>query len=120
MKTNGTGCGNLVEAIRSGKVPGRSPERTWAGPGCGAPCMVCDQPINPDELEYELEFAPGIDSEQPEGHHAHIACFATWETERRKLESQRDTNKAIQLSGEIPETRLAHDESEISDSGGPA
>jgi len=116
MSGNGTVHGNLLEAIRSGKLPGRSPERTWAGPGCGAPCMICGELINAAELEYELEFS-GADRQQPEGHHIHIACFWAWETERRKLELNRGTEKAMQLSAEVAEARLAEDEREISGSG---
>ena len=73
MSGNGTVRDNLREAIRSGKLPGQSPQRTWAGQGCGAPCMICGHAINADELEYELEFAPGADRKQPEGRHIHIA-----------------------------------------------
>jgi hypothetical protein len=117
MSGNGTVHGNLLEAIRSGKLPGRSPERTWAGPGCGALCMICGEPVNADELEYELEFAPGGHSKRPEGHHLHVGCFWAWETERHKLELNRGTEKAMQLSAEVAEARLAEDEREISGSG---
>jgi len=117
MSENGKVRDNLLDAIRSGKLPGRSPERTWAGRGCGAACMICGQPINADELEYELEFAPSADSKKQEGNHIHIACFWAWETERQKLEAQRGTENAIQLSREVAETRLAEDEQE---GGGPA
>ena len=119
MSGNGTVRDSLLEAIRSGKLPSRSPERTWAGRGCGDPCMVCDQRINADELEYELEFAPGADSKQPEGRHIHLGCFSAWETERQKVQSNGGAEQAIELSGEVAETRLAQDESEISGSGGP-
>jgi hypothetical protein len=111
---------HLQEAIRSGKLPNRSPERTWAGRSCGVPCAICGQRINPDELEYELEFAPGDDSEQPEGHHLHIGCFWAWETERQKPQSKRGTERAIGLSGEVVETRLADDDRQTSGSRGRA
>jgi hypothetical protein len=117
MSGNGTLGDNLLEAMRSGKLPDRSPERTWAGQGSGAPCTICGRPINADEMEYELEFAPRADTRQPEGHHIHIACFWAWETERRKLQSTRGTRPTIELSDEVAETRLAEDESEISGSG---
>src|SRR5688572_19013869 len=119
MSADGTARDNVLEAIRGGKLPGRSPHRTWAGPGSGAPCMTCGQRINPDELEYELEFAPGDDNQQPV-HHVHISCFQAWETERQKLELNGSTGKAVQLSSEVAETRLVQDEWEVSGSGGPA
>lgn len=69
-------------AIRGGKLPGRSPDRTWGGPGVGAPCAVCDRPVSKDEMEFEIEFArdgsnPGLDK-----FHIHLRCFAAWEFER--------------------------------------
>jgi integrase len=28
------------DAVRSGKLPARRPDRTWGGPGVGAPCTI--------------------------------------------------------------------------------
>jgi hypothetical protein len=71
------------EAIRTGKLPSRRPDRTWGGPGVGAPCSVCGAPIRQDQLELEAQFAhdgsnPGLDK-----FHIHVRCFAVWELERR-------------------------------------
>ena len=68
--------------VRSGKFPSRRPDRTWGGPGVGALCEVCDLPVRPTELEFEIQFArdgnnPGLDK-----YHVHIRCFAAWEFER--------------------------------------
>ena len=70
--------------IQNGKLPVRPPDRTWGGPGIGAQCAVCEQPISTAELEFEIQFArdrsrPGLDK-----HHVHIRCFAAWEFERNK------------------------------------
>src|SRR5690606_32728601 len=56
MSSNASLRDRVLEAIRTGRLPGRLPERTWAGPGCGAPCVICDSKVSADELEYELEF----------------------------------------------------------------
>jgi hypothetical protein len=71
-------------AIKAGKVPTRRPDRTWGGPGVGAPCVVCDLPVTKDELEFEIQFThdggnPGLDK-----YHVHVRCFAAWEFERTK------------------------------------
>jgi hypothetical protein len=71
-------------AIQNGKIPARAPDRTWGGPGVGAPCSVCEKPITKQELELEIQFAgdgdlPGLDK-----YHVHIRCFAAWEFERNK------------------------------------
>lgn len=54
------------EAVRSGNLPSRRPDRTFGGPGNGAACAVCDQPVRRDQMELELEFnrhgaRPGLD-----------------------------------------------------------
>jgi len=70
------------EVLQAGKLPNRRPDRTWGGPGVGAPCTVCDLPVTKDEMEFEIEFShdgsnPGLDK-----FHVHIRCFAAWEFER--------------------------------------
>jgi hypothetical protein len=69
--------------IRTGKLPNRRPDRTWGGPGVGAPCTICREPVTKDQLEFEIQFAidgdaePGLDK-----FHIHVRCFAAWEFER--------------------------------------
>lgn len=70
--------------MRSGKVPGRPPDRMWGGPGTGTQCSVCNAPVNPDEVEFELEF---LWPTQLVTYHVHVDCFAAWECERESLES---------------------------------
>jgi hypothetical protein len=70
------------EVIRTGKLPNRRPDRTWGGPGVGASCTICGEPVTKDQLEFEIEFSrdgnnPGLDK-----FHLHIRCFAAWELER--------------------------------------
>lgn len=71
------------EVIRTGKLPDRRPDRTWGGPGVGAPCTICREPVTKDQLEFEIQFAidgdaePGLDK-----FHIHVRCFAAWEFER--------------------------------------
>jgi hypothetical protein len=76
------------EVIKNGKLPSRAPDRTWGGPGVGAPCSVCEKHITKDQLEFEIQFAydggsPGLDK-----YHVHIRCFAAWEFERSKAQPQ--------------------------------
>ena len=44
--------------IQSGKLSSHAPDRTWEGPGFGAPCSVCEKPVTNDELEFEIGVAP--------------------------------------------------------------
>ena len=71
--------------ILAGRIPGHRPERTWGGLGVGAPCAVCEQPVRPDELEFEIEFAHDGDNPGLDKFHVHLRCFAAWEFERKKV-----------------------------------
>jgi hypothetical protein len=72
------------KAIESGNLPNRRPDRTWGGPGVGAECAVCDEPVTQQQTEFEIEFAHGGDNPGLDKFHIHIRCFAAWEFERRR------------------------------------
>ena len=74
------------QAIETGKLPGRHPDRTWGGPGAGSCCTICGAPIQSDEVELEIEFARGSDGVGFDKHHVHFRCFAAFEVEVRKVE----------------------------------
>jgi hypothetical protein len=76
-------------AIQSGKLPSRSPDRTWGGPGVGAPCSVCGLPVTKDQVEFEIQFARDGDNPGLDKFHVHIRCFAAWEFERGKLDGHK-------------------------------
>lgn len=69
-------------AVQEGKLPARSPDRVWGGPGIGASCAICGSPVTKTEKEFEVQFEQdgggGLDK-----FHLHIRCFAAWEFERR-------------------------------------
>jgi len=68
--------------VRNGTLPRRRPDRTWGGPGVGAPCAVCGVPVGKDQLEFEIQFARDGDSPGLDKYHVHVRCFAAWEFER--------------------------------------
>lgn len=69
--------------VRSGALPCKQQERTWAGRGLGFECSLCGQLIRRDQVEYELQFAS--DGEQkPRLHRFHVACVPIWELARRE------------------------------------
>ena len=70
-------------AVRNGKIPSRTPDRTWGGPGVGAMCAICDLPVERTEMEFEIQFARDGDNPGLDKFHVHIRCFAAWEFERR-------------------------------------
>lgn len=57
MSDEGTLRDKARAAIRNGKLPTRSPDRTWGGPGVGAECAICGLPVTKDEMEFEIQFA---------------------------------------------------------------
>jgi len=73
------------EAIEAGTLPNRRPERMWGGPGVGARCTICGEPVKHDELELEMEFSadPGAG---PSKHHVHVRCFSALEFEMRNCQ----------------------------------
>jgi hypothetical protein len=71
-------------AIQNGKLPARAPDRTWGGPGVGAPCSVCERPVTKQELEFEIQFERDGDMPGLDKYHVPIRCFAAWEFERSK------------------------------------
>jgi hypothetical protein len=73
------------DAIRSGKLPLHEANRTWGGPGVGAPCAVCALAVTKDQMEIEIEFVHNGDSPGLDKYHVHVRCFAAWEFERNKL-----------------------------------
>jgi len=68
--------------VQNGKLPARRPDRTWGGPGVGAPCAVCALPVTKDQLEFEIQFARDGDNPGLDKYHVHVKCFAAWEFER--------------------------------------
>ena len=74
--------GQAREAVRTGKLPGRPQDRTWGGPGVGAPCSVCGNPVAKDEMELQVEFRYDGDTPGLSKFHLHVRCFAAWEFER--------------------------------------
>lgn len=70
------------QAIQGGMLPNRSQDRMWGGPGVGANCVICNEFVNREELEVEIEFALDGDGPQVNTYHFHVRCFGAWEFER--------------------------------------
>src|SRR5690349_3912492 len=74
--------GRAREIIRAGTIPNRPPDRIWGGPGSGADCKICGNPVPRDEPEFELEYFP-TGAQSAVAHHMHIQCLEAWESERK-------------------------------------
>ena len=78
------------QAVEQRRLPNRRPDRLWGGPGVGAPCVVCDIPVEKREIEFEMEFARGGGTPYFDVYHVHTLCFAAWELERTMWASKPD------------------------------
>jgi hypothetical protein len=72
------------EALRSGLVPARAPDRTFGGAGSGAACAICGEPVKRHQVGFEVEYRrhgvdPGLDRFE-----LHPKCLKAWEHERIK------------------------------------
>jgi hypothetical protein len=70
------------DAIRSGRLPSRNPDRTLGGPGSGEACAVCGEQIRLHMTELEIQFSHDGAVSDPPRFRLHHQCFAAWEVER--------------------------------------
>jgi CheY-like chemotaxis protein len=80
-------------------------------------CVICDLPVQRDQMEFEIQFArdgenPGLDK-----FHVHIRCFAAWEFERRRPARWGALSSALNETGVTPGGRarvlIADDDSRL-------
>jgi hypothetical protein len=76
-------------AILSGKLPSRLPERTWGGPGAGVTCVICGEPVTTQQMAIEIQFSHDGGSLGLDKFDIHFRCFAAWELERVRLGGER-------------------------------
>lgn len=68
------------DKLDAGTLPHEDAVKLWAGMGSGKACTACEQPIGPEQAEYEIEFDNG-----PLAIRLHAECHATWEAERQPV-----------------------------------
>src|SRR5262249_27924516 len=75
------------EAIRSGQIPARPPDRNLTQHDRSGPaCPVCGELVKREHLEVEIQFRrQGLGWDR---YHLHPRCFAAWEFERITLYRQ--------------------------------
>jgi hypothetical protein len=74
------------EAIRSGNLPLRRPDRILGGLGNGESCAVCGLVLTPTQMEIEVEFQRRAGVGRVDKFHVHPRCYAAWEFERTKID----------------------------------
>jgi hypothetical protein len=63
--------------VARGRLPSQLQQYLWAGAGDGQQCSLCDRPIHPQQIEYELQF-----STHPQTvYRFHRICHQAWELE---------------------------------------
>jgi len=73
------------DAIRSGRLPSARPILTLGGPGCGAVCSLCGDPLTHDLMEIEIEIEFVRQGTTAAVFHLHPLCFAVWHFERTQI-----------------------------------
>ena len=71
------------QAIDSGTLPTRKPDRILGGLGTGKLCAVCGAKLTPTQMEIEVEFKRAGTSPGRDRYWAHPRCYAVWEFELR-------------------------------------
>jgi len=66
----------VVQRIESGRLPLVLSTHIEAGYGSGGLCVLCDQPIVADKIEYDV-----IDPRTGEALRLHFACHLAWQRE---------------------------------------
>ena len=83
-------------AIRARRLPNRRPSRMWGGTGDGTACTVCQMPISPQALGYEVEF---VDEDRGSAiYQLHMPCYSAWEAECASVNDGRDATNG-QVNG---------------------
>jgi hypothetical protein len=67
------------ERIAKGQLPRYAPSTIWGGYGSGNLCSLCDQPIERDQIEYEIE-DPG-EHAASSTYRFHMVCQSIWQLE---------------------------------------
>ena len=73
----------IRQAIDSGKLPARKPDRVLGGLGTGKVCAVCGAMLTLTQMEIEVEFDRGATSPGRDRYWTHPRCYAAWEFELR-------------------------------------
>ena len=82
------------EALESGKLPTRKPDRTLGGLGRGGVCALCGTLLTPTGMEIEVEFGRMGTTTRLDTYLLHPRCFAAWESLRDTLEAHPETETA--------------------------
>lgn len=62
--------------IAGGRLPVMVPTEVSAGYGSGEPCGLCGQPIDPQQVDYEV-----VDQSLDRSWEFHLACYSVWQLE---------------------------------------
>jgi hypothetical protein len=63
--------------VADGRLPCETQRYLWAGTGDGQLCSLCDRPVHPDQIEYELQF----NTNPATVYRFHLICHQAWELE---------------------------------------
>ena len=65
------------ERLATGQLPYEGLSRMWGGYGTGKLCSLCAKPIQPHDVEYEVELTGAA----VQTFRFHVACQSVWQLE---------------------------------------
>jgi hypothetical protein len=71
--------------IKEGRLPANPPNQVWGGYGKGVHCSLCDQPIQPEQVQMEVEFS---DDGKRSSFVFHLVCESVWLRECARLKTR--------------------------------
>jgi hypothetical protein len=78
-----------LEAMRTGRLPDRGPDRIWGGHGSGKDnCQICGKLLNTEEITFDLEYAAAAEGAPPICYSVHLRCFNVWDIEREQSKAR--------------------------------
>jgi hypothetical protein len=85
------------ELMAKGQLPQKAPSKMWGGPGTGRVCALCGKPIQPGELEYELE---GHIDGAVQSFRFHLVCESVWQLECARADHLSARKRPIESASE--------------------
>lgn len=77
------------EAVQTGRVPGRRPDRVLRGVGRLGTCVVCNQVITLTQMEIEVEYHRNGVASEITCYWLHPRCFTAWQAECQVLDASK-------------------------------
>lgn len=85
-----------LEAMRTGRLPDRSPDRMWGGHGNDKDiCHICSNSLNREDITFDLEYDGEAAGARPACYCVHLRCFNAWDLARQQMNKGCANQRAV-------------------------